>query len=420
DRLLPGLIDEMQVFRIEPFDSAQAISVLGFAADYFTQNERVHVAASAAQETYHLFHRFQPYVAFPGKAIQLMGTVVDQKVQERKNEVTPNDIRREFGAMTGLPDVFLREDIPLPFENIEKTFNDRIFGQSEAVSQVCRTITKFKAGLNDPGRPIGVMLFVGPTGVGKTQMAKQMGDYLFPNKPVKDRLIRLDMSEYAGHDASERLLGNVLGRPSDLVQKIRANPFSIVLLDEIEKASYDVFDVLMNVFDEGRLTDPLGRVTRFNSALLVMTSNLGATTSGPMGFSEEENEERPAVHTDLSAVKNFFRPEFFNRIDHVISFEPLGKSIIREITRLELGSIDLREGVQDRKLTLLFTDEVVAALAKLGFDPAYGVRPLQRVIEEHIVLPLARRLVGEPLREKTVHFDWDPDSKRVTMNELGS
>ena len=414
--MLPGLVDEMQIVRVEPFDENQALSVLGYAADYFSQNERLNFAPAAARETYHLFHRFQPYVAFPGKAIQLMGTVVDRMVQSGVTDVKSNDIRAEFSAQTGLPEIFLREDIPLGYESLAQEFNHRVLGQPEAVEQVCRTITKFKAGLNDPGRPIGVMLFAGPTGVGKTQMVKLIGNYLFPHKPEKDRLVRLDMSEYSGHDAAERLLGNIAGRPSELIQKVRANPFSVVLLDEIEKAAHDVFDVLMNVFEEGRLTDPLGRLTCFNSTIIIMTSNLGSSHSGPIGFGQTGTEEYPAVHTDFSVVRNFFRPEFFNRIDHIVSFNPLGKSTILEITQIELNEATRREGFRDRRIQLQFDPALIQAVARAGFDPAYGVRPLQRAIEELVVMPLARLLVKESVRDQTIALGWDEAERRLTVH----
>lgn len=418
DRLLPGLIDEMQVLKIEPFEPRGALSVLGQAGDYFTQNERIQFARSISDEVYHLFRRFQPYVAFPGKAIQLMSSVVDHKLQEKGAEaVELNDVRHEFSLQTGLPDLFLREDLPLPYEDLIDTFSTSLLGQDMAVRQVSRTIAKFKAGMNDPGRPIGVMLFAGPTGVGKTQMVKLIGDFLFSNKPAKDRLVRLDMSEYSGPDAAERLIGNVVGRPSELVQKIRANPFSVVLLDEIEKASNEVFDVLMNVFDEGRLTDPLGRVTAFNSTIIIMTSNLGATSSGDLGFgSGDSNDEAPPTRTDPAKVREFFRPEFFNRIDHVVFFNALGKSTILAITRLELAQISRREGFIDRELTLKFEEPLLKAIASEGFDPVYGARPLQRAVEEKVVMPLSRLLVeNAKLRKETLTLNWDSATQSMTI-----
>ncbi len=422
DRLLPGLIDEMQILKIEPFDPRAAMSVLGQAAEYFTQNERILFARSVSDEVYHLFRRFMPYVAFPGKAIQLMSSVVDHKVQEKgADSVELNDVRHEFSAQTGLPDLFLREDLPLRFEDLVETFSASLLGQDEAVRQVSRTIAKFKAGMNDPARPIGVMLFAGPTGVGKTQMVKLIGDFLFSHKPAKDRLVRLDMSEYSGHDAAERLLGNVMGRPSELVQKIRANPFSVVLLDEIEKASNEVFDVLMNVFDEGRLTDPLGRETAFNSTIIVMTSNLGATTSGDLGFGTgAADEETPPTRTDPAKVRDFFRPEFFNRIDHVVFFNALGKSTILAITKLELAQIARREGFVDRGLKLEFSDALIAAVSNAGFDPVYGARPLQRAVEEKVVMPLSRLLVEQPkFTKQALQLDWDVEAQEMRIEAEG-
>ena len=391
---------------------------MGQAADYFTQNERIQFARSVSDEVYHLFRRFQPYVAFPGKAIQLMNSVVDHKVQEKGAEaVEVNDVRHEFSAQTGLPDLFLREDLPLAFEDLVDTFSASLLGQDEAVQQVSRTIAKFKAGMNDPARPVGVMLFAGPTGVGKTQMVKLIGDFLFSHKPAKDRLVRLDMSEYSGPDAAERLLGNVMGRPSELIQKIRANPFSVVLLDEVEKAANEVFDVLMNVFDEGRLTDPLGRVTAFNSSIIVMTSNLGATSSGNLGFSAiTTDEEAPPTRTDPAKVREHFRPEFFNRIDHVVFFNALGKSTILEITKLELAQIARREGFVDRELKLEFSDALIAGIADVGFDPDYGARPLQRAVEEQVVMPLSRMLVENSiLAKQSLKLDWNAKAKELLV-----
>jgi len=420
DRVLPGLIDEMRILKIDELGERQALSVLELAGEYYTQNEPVVVPHPAAAEIFHLFRRFQPYVAFPGKAIQLMGAIVDRKIREQGvPETGLNDVRREFGSVTGLPETFLRDDEPLTMASLVSTFGSRLLGQEDAVMKVCRTIAKFKAGLNDPARPIAVMLFVGPTGVGKTQMVKLLGDYLFPGKPEKDRLIRLDMSEYAGPDAAERLIGNVLGRPAELIRRVRANPFSVVLFDEVEKASPEVFDLLMNVFEEGRLCDALGRVTAFNSSIIVMTSNLGSTSVGPLGFAGGSSDpETPPVRTDARAIRSFFRPEFFNRIDHVVEFKPLGRSTIEQITRLELNSLAKREGFIDRRISLEFGELLVRRVSAAGFDPVYGARPLQRVIEEQVVMPLARLLVTTTdYSGKSLLVEWDPAHNRLQVEE---
>jgi ATP-dependent Clp protease ATP-binding subunit ClpC len=420
DRVLPGLIDEMRILKIDEFSDRQALTVLELAGEFYSQNEAVFFPHAAAAEVFHLFRRFQPYVAFPGKAIQLMGGIVDRKLREQKApEIGLNDVRREFSSVTGLPERFLRDDEPLDLESLSATIGARLLGQEEAVTRVCRTVAKFKAGLNDPVRPIAVMLFVGPTGVGKTQLVKCLGDLLFPGKPEKERLIRLDMSEYAGPDAAQRLIGHVQGQPGELIRRVRANPFSVILFDEVEKASSTVFDLLMNVFEEGRVRDALGRVTAFNSSIIVMTSNLGSTSSGLLGFSGGPSDsEAPPVHTDARAIRAFFRPEFFNRIDHIVEFKPLGRSTIEQITRLELGGLAKREGFIDRKLSLEFGEGLVRRMAATGFDPVYGARPLQRAIEEGVVMPLARLLVaGTGPQGKQLFLDWDEQENRLRVEE---
>jgi ATP-dependent Clp protease ATP-binding subunit ClpC len=198
------------------------------------------------------------------------------------------------------------------------------------------------------------------------------------------------MSEYAGPGAAERLLGPPDGQPSDLIKRLRQQPFGVVLLDEIEKAAPEVFDVMLGVFDEGRLTDRFGRLTTFRSAILVMTSNLGADRIEPFGLSRQ-----PAGTYDAEAMA-FFRPEFFNRIDSVVTFDPLNEGTIRQIAIGELRRVAQREGLTTRGLHLTWAEPLVDLLCTEGFDPRYGARPLQRVIEERVVTPLARFLVCQP------------------------
>jgi ATP-dependent Clp protease ATP-binding subunit ClpC len=215
------------------------------------------------------------------------------------------------------------------------------------------------------------------------------------------RMIRLDMSEYSGFDAVERLIGPPHGEPSELIRKIRQQPFTVLLLDEIEKASSGVFDVLLGVFDEGRLTDRFGRVTNFRSALIVMTSNLGADRQQAFGF---DASARPRYRDEAMA---FFRPEFFNRLDAVVTFHPLGPETIRAITRKELAAIAAREGLQHGNLTIHWTERLIEHLAKVGFDARYGARPLQRTIEREVVAPLAKWLLGHRFScQPKIEGDW--------------
>jgi ATP-dependent Clp protease ATP-binding subunit ClpC len=279
--------------------------------------------------------------------------------------------------------------------------------------------------LNDPTRPPAVMLFCGPTGVGKTHMAQVLASYFFGHgeeggkKGDASRLIRLDMSEYGGFDAVYRLLGPPQGEPGPLVKQVRGQPFSVLLLDEIEKAAADVFDTLMGVLDEGRLTDQYGRVTNFRSTIIVMTSNLGAGRSRAVGFGENVPPARPGAqeHAGRGAggeqtqyqdvAMKFFRPEFFNRMDAVVTFRPLLPASVRLIARRELDAIARREGLVRGGVSVKWSEALVDHLAAIGFDARFGARPLQRAIEREVVAPLARWLLANAVSEgKTVVADW--------------
>ncbi len=242
-----------------------------------------------------------------------------------------------------------------------------------------------------------MLLFCGPTGVGKTELARAIARYFFGHGEKADRLIRLDMSEYTGPGAGDRLLTQADGHPSALIRGIREQPFSVVLLDEIEKADSIVFDALMGVFDEGRLTDRFGRTAIFRSAILIMTSNLGSDQQGSFGFGVEGKAPYETHALD------FFRPEFFNRIDAVVTFDPLSTESIHAIARKELADIAAREGLVKSNIRLIWTDAVVAHLSRVGFDRRYGARPLQRTIERLVVAPLSRYLLANPgLSQATV------------------
>jgi len=413
ERALPALADQLQVVKLDPFTPEQGRTILRRAAEAHDRNDPVAFPLASADRAHSLFHRFLPYAAFPGQAVQFLAGVVEDSLDEGRTEVGPREVEDAFSRHTGLPSWLTRLDETFDQAGLLTHLRDRVRQQDAAVDRVARLVAKFCAGLNDPARPIGVLLFCGPTGVGKTQMVRSLADYLFPGRPEKDRVVRLDMSEYAGPDAPERLLGTIGGQPSSLVRHLRGQPFSIVLLDEIEKASQEVFDVFLSIFEEGRLTDPLGRVTSFRSSLIVMTSNLGAGSSGAAGFATPEHRENAAGRVDRSAVTNFFRPEFFNRLDQVVYFEPLGREAIEAIARKEVAELEEREGLRERGLRLEIDDALVARVAEVGFDPVYGARPLQRAVEEWLALPLARWLSDHPVTNTRILATWDPGEQRV-------
>jgi ATP-dependent Clp protease ATP-binding subunit ClpC len=357
-----------------------------------------------------LFRRFLPYSVFPGQAAGFTRELIDRGSREKWPEVNPARVVTQFMSRTGLPELFLCDEITLERDSVLDWFRSQVIDQPEACEAAANVVLTFKAGLNDPHRPLGVLLFCGPTGVGKTEMAQAHAGYFFgagdkspfggrPSEMTGQRLIRLDMSEYAGHDAVERLIGPPHGEPSELIRKVRQQPFTVLLFDEIEKASPDVFDVLLGVFDEGRLTDRFGRVTNFRSALIVMTSNLGADRQATFGF---DTQARPRYRDE---AMSFFRPEFFNRLDAVVTFHPLGADTIRAITRKELAAIGNREGLSGAGVAVRWTDRLVDHLAAIGFDARYGARPLQRTIEREVVAPLAKWLL-ERTTSGPIEGDW--------------
>lgn len=396
-RLLPGLADVFQILKLEPFSREQAIHVLQRVAANFKQNLNLEIEDGVVELLYRLFRRFVPYQAFPGKTVQFLRELCERAALTKELTITSQRVITQFVRQTGLPELFLRDELPLAREEVIATLQQQVIGQGAAVNTASDVIVTFKAGLNDPQRPLAVLLFVGPTGVGKTELAKAISRFLFGAGESKDRLVRLDMSEYSGWNAAERLRTAPDGNPSELIQKVREQPFVVLLLDEIEKASPEVFDVLLSVFDEGRLTDRYGRTTNFRSAVIVMTSNLGADKFSALGFGEATPPSY--AHEAMS----FFRPEFFNRIDAVVRFTPLTPATIREITTKELTELATREGMRKAGLTLQWSEEVLDLIAAQGFDPRFGARPLQRTLETLVVAPLARFLLAHPrVRNTTV------------------
>ncbi|MDB5312624.1 MAG: ATP-dependent Clp protease ATP-binding subunit, partial [Gemmataceae bacterium] len=417
-RLMPGLPDLFQIVPVRPFDRATALAVIDKQLAVSASGPGVEIGQGAGERIVRLFRRFMPYAPFPGPASGFARELVEAHARQGRKPVAPADVVDRFRRRTGLPELFLRDDLTLARADVLGWFRGRVIDQPEACEAAANVVMTVKAGLNDPNRPPAVMLFCGPTGVGKTHTAQALAGYFFgqgedakkPGEPT--RLIRLDMSEYGGFDAIDRLLGPPQGEPGELVRRVRRQPFSVLLLDEIEKAAGDVFDALMGVFDEGRLTDQYGRVTNFRSAIIVMTSNLGAGQLRAVGFAGDR-----AGPQYQDAAMRFFRPEFFNRMDAVVTFRPLEPGSVRAITRRELAAIGSREGVVRQGLTVRWSDALVDRLAAVGFDARYGARPLQRAIEREVVAPLAKWLLENPRCEgKVVTADWT-DGKCVFAAE---
>ncbi|MEM7244672.1 MAG: AAA family ATPase [Acidobacteriota bacterium] len=387
-RLLPGLAELFEVLELPTLDAERSQRLIREAGESLGQQRRLEIATEVPLLIHELFERFQPAATTAPRVAFLRSLIAPERRSSPADRVVSNDdVVKLYGDRSGLPEVLLRDDVPLPLAEVEETLRADVRGQDAAVETLARVVTTFKAGLNDPARPVGVLLLCGPTGVGKTQAARSLASFCFGSGDDTDRLIRLDMSEHATYGSAERLLSTPRGEPSDFVRRVRSQPFCVVLLDEIEKAHSEVFDLFLTVLDEGRLTDTWGRVTPFTSAILVMTSNLGARSGGSLGFS------KTATDSAEKAVRDWFRPEFFNRLDQVVTFAPLSEETVRDVITKELTELQRREGLRRRELTLSWNDELVELLVERGFDRRYGARPLQRAIEEHVVGPLARWLL---------------------------
>jgi ATP-dependent Clp protease ATP-binding subunit ClpC len=350
--------------------------------------------------TQRLFRRFRPHAAVPGPASAFVRKLAEDAARKPPESriIGATEVLALFIRQTGLPELLLRDDLPLPPATVRDALAARVIGQPAAVAAAVRVITAIKAGMTDSGRPPGVLLFCGPTGVGKTALAGAMADFCFGSGTERDRLVRLDMSEFSGWDAADRLLHTPAGEAATWLQRVRRQPFSVLLLDEIEKAAPEVYDVLLGLLDEGRLTDRFGRVTDFRCAIIVMTSNLGATATGVVGFGADGGTPEFA-----GAVRKFFRPEFFNRLDAVVTFDPLTPAEVRQIALKELHDLAAREGLAAAGLRLEWTPEIVDALVRDGYDHRFGARPLQRAVERLVVTPVAKwRLQHPALRDATV------------------
>lgn len=390
-RLLPGFAEAFQAVFIEELDEKKAISVLEQFADYAEKNQRMPITREALQLSYRLLLRYYPYESFPGKGIKFLGQCITEGQLHQAEEVDKKAVFDNFVRQTGLPELFLRDDLMLDIAELQGYFNQRIIGQPAAVQKLCSLVKVYKAGLNNPNKPISTLLFAGPTGVGKTASAKALADYFFGKGQRKSPLVRIDMSEFQYPGQIVRLIG--AGRePGQLVKEIRERPFSVLLLDEVEKADPSIFDALLGVMDEGLLVDAYGREANFRNTIVIMTSNLGSTGRRSIGFGEGEDEE--AVY--LSAIARHFRPEFVNRLDGVVVFGSLNQKDILAITHKELNELKQREGFTKWNIRVDFSDRVASHIASVGFDVRYGARPLQRAIDQLIVTPIANWMLRHP------------------------
>ncbi|HEX2239134.1 MAG TPA: ATP-dependent chaperone ClpB, partial [Gammaproteobacteria bacterium] len=308
-----------------------------------------------------------------------------------RNNVSAEEIAEIVSRWTGIPVSKMLEGEREKLLRMEQALSERVVGQEEAVKAVSDAIRRSRAGLADPNRPNGSFLFLGPTGVGKTELTKALAAFLFD---TEEAMVRIDMSEFMEKHSVARLIGAPPGyvgyeEGGYLTEAVRRKPYSVILLDEVEKAHPDVFNVLLQVLDDGRLTDGQGRTVDFRNTVIVMTSNLGSQVIQELAGEENYDRMKAAV---MEVVGQYFRPEFINRIDEIVVFHPLGKSQLRAITKIQLDY--LRKRLAERNLALEISDEALDRLGEAGFDPVYGARPLKRAIQQQLENPLAQQILA--------------------------
>lgn len=331
-----------------------------------------------------------------------------------RNKVTENEIAEVVAAATGIPVTKMMQGEREKMLHMEEKLHERVVGQDEAVQAVANAVRRSRAGLSDPNRPSGSFLFLGPTGVGKTELTKSLASFLFDDE---NAMIRIDMSEFMEKHSVSRLVGAPPGyvgyeEGGVLTEAVRRRPYSVVLFDEVEKAHPDVFNILLQVLDDGRLTDSQGRVVDFKNTVIIMTSNLGSHKIQEMAGDSYE-EIKAAV---MNSVNQHFRPEFVNRIDEIVVFHPLGQEQMAGIADIQLSR--LRKRLQERDMNIVLSDEAMSQLVAVGYDPVYGARPLKRAIQQEIENPLSVKLLsGEFVAGDTIKVDVDAQDK-LTFDKL--
>ncbi|QSX29202.1 ATP-dependent chaperone ClpB [Shewanella cyperi] len=337
------------------------------------------------------------------KQLDLASQAEMQDMRLLRNKVTDIEIAEVLSKATGIPVAKMLEGEREKLLQMEKALHERVIGQNEAVDAVANAIRRSRAGLADPNRPIGSFLFLGPTGVGKTELCKSLAKFLFDTESA---LVRIDMSEFMEKHSVSRLVGAPPGyvgyeEGGYLTEAVRRKPYSVILLDEVEKAHPDVFNILLQVLDDGRLTDGQGRTVDFRNTVVIMTSNLGSDIIqehfGSLSYAQMKQEV-------MNVVVHSFRPEFLNRIDETVVFHPLDAAHIKNIAAIQIES--LRRRLLEKEFDLHLTEEALAYIARAGFDPVYGARPLKRALQQEIENPLAQRLLrGEFVPGKTIEVD---------------
>ncbi|MEM7473453.1 MAG: AAA family ATPase [Planctomycetota bacterium] len=395
----PMLLRVFSRMTIEEAKASTIKKVLARSGEYYGQE----FSEQSIEELYRLHSRFATYSALPATALRLMRTMLGTRQHGPNGQVEFNsrihakgetpveaaEVARAFAKQSGLPRFLIDDSIALDLEKVHSSLASNVIGQSEPIKLIVNLVATLKARLVRPGRPLASLMFIGPTGVGKTEMAKSIAKLLYSDTR---RMVRIDMSEYASPWSVEKLIGKPGEGDGALTSPIREQPFSVVLLDEFEKADSNVLDLLLQLLGEGRLTDSQGRLADYRNAVVIMTSNLGAESfrDSSFGFGET-NGSGWREHFERE-VRRYVRPEFLGRLDRIVPFEALSKECVLQIAERELGLLRQRSGLKFLDADVEFETEAIELLSEIGYEPKYGARPLRRAIEEFVTVPLANAL----------------------------
>jgi len=387
ETIYPGLGSKFRKITVHEPAEKELFEIVLKKIQFQAAIKNIKVSADAIEEIISLCKRFSPYSGFPAKPLRILENLM--RSLPIAAELVSDDVIKAYCEETSLPEFIINPSIPFDSAFLKRLFEATLFGQTAAIEGLCDILSAIKSSLLRPAKPIASLLFVGPTGVGKTALAKKLAEIMFGNS---DRMLRFDMSEYSSFESILRLRGD-FNNKGELPSALIRQPFSVLLFDEIEKANPMFNDLLLQILGEGRMSTPKGHTVSFCSAIIILTSNIGAETAQnpKIGWNKSMDSVDIQSHYD-NEIRNFFRPEIYNRIDRIIPFKNLNPEIMHSIVRQELNFFQHRSGISDRQIELNFSEELIDLIAREGFDKKYGARALQRYLREKLVIPISRLL----------------------------